>query len=124
MKLKPTILPKSAKTSVTTRARSATRLVVPASVPPPKPKAPKIAPTTALTMPLRIRLAPRAASQPKITLVQLVPRSGCRPLSSRTSPTRRGAESSLATRRRYSPRRPGSSSLSYLSLKKSFQSNG
>ncbi len=83
-----------------------------------------IPPTTPPTMPLRMSPAPRAASQPKITLVQLVPRLGSRPLSSRTSPTRRGAESSLATRRRYSPRRPGSSSLSYLSLKKSFQSNG
>src|SRR5215211_7500979 len=37
------------------------------------PPAPRIAPTMAPTMPLRIRPAPRAASQPQITLVQLVP---------------------------------------------------
>src|SRR5829696_7572325 len=61
-----------AKSSV---SRSPTRPAVPPSVaeelaPPP----PSIAPTTAPTMPLRIRPAPSAASQPNITLSQLVPR--------------------------------------------------
>src|SRR5215218_7524401 len=62
-------------------------------VPPPTPKAARMPPTTALTMPLRIRLAPSAASQPRTMLVQLVPSSASR--SSRTSPALRGADSSL-----------------------------
>src|SRR5215216_3697239 len=69
-------------------------------VPPPTPKAARMPPTTALTMPLRIRLAPSAASQPRTMLVQLVPSSASRlwrsaTRSSRTSPALRGADSSL-----------------------------
>jgi hypothetical protein len=40
---------------------------------PPNPRATGIAPTTVVTMLLRIRLVPRAASQPIKTLAQLVP---------------------------------------------------
>src|SRR5215211_8894020 len=70
------------------------------AVPPPTPRAARMPPTTALTMPLRIRLAPSASSQPRTTLVQLVPSSASRlwrsaTLSSRTSPALRGADSSL-----------------------------
>src|SRR5215208_892229 len=64
-----------AKSSV---SRSPTRPTIPPSVaeglaPPP----PSIAPTIVPTMPLRIRPAPSAASQPKITLSQLVPARRC-----------------------------------------------
>src|SRR5215210_2266416 len=45
---------------------------MPPSVPPCTPKTPRIPPTTVPTIPLRMRPAPRAASQPKMTLVQLV----------------------------------------------------
>src|SRR5215203_2625333 len=51
------------------------RAVVPPSVKPWRPAVPKIAPTIPLTMPLRMRPAPRAASHPRTTLTQLVPRS-------------------------------------------------
>src|SRR5215211_4251592 len=64
-----------------------------------RPAAPKIAPTIPLTMPLRIKPAPRAASQPITTLTQLVPRSStdaayAGPRSARTSLILRGADSS------------------------------
>src|SRR3712207_4202734 len=67
---------------------------------PPIPRAAKIAPTMATTMPLRITLAPSAASQPRITLVQLVPNPASHlwrsaACSSRTAPTLRGTDSSL-----------------------------
>src|SRR5918995_1872449 len=55
--------------------RSPIRAVVPPSVKPWRPAVPKIAPTIPLTMPLRMRPAPRAASHPRTTLTQLVPRS-------------------------------------------------
>src|SRR3712207_2438976 len=45
---------------------------MPPSVPPCTPRAPRIPPTTPPTIPLRMSPAPRAASQPKMTLVQLV----------------------------------------------------
>src|SRR5215218_1374806 len=64
-----------------------------------------MAPTIPLTMPLRMRPAPRAASQPRTTLTQLVPRSSpevprdellaallAPPRSVLDSPTRREAE--------------------------------
>src|ERR671911_2452782 len=51
------------------------RAVVPPSVKPWRPAVPKMAPTIPLTMPLRMRPAPRAASHPRTTLTQLVPRS-------------------------------------------------
>src|SRR5829696_3316618 len=48
------------------------KAVVPPSVKPWRPAVPKIAPTIPLTMPLRMRPAPKAASQPRTTLTQLV----------------------------------------------------
>src|SRR5215203_4796332 len=45
---------------------------MPPSVPPCTPRAPRIPPTSPPTIPLRMSPAPSAASQPKITLVQLV----------------------------------------------------
>src|SRR5215210_7537711 len=64
----------------------------------PRPARATIPPTTAATMPLRISPAPSAASQPKTTLVQLVPSllslylrsSSC---SRRASPTQRVPDS-------------------------------
>src|SRR5215207_7341313 len=129
-----------AKSSV---SRSPMRPAVPPSVaeelaPPP----PSIAPTIAPTMPLRIRPAPSAASQPKITLSQLVPRSSLPPrcasrepcpsprgsCSSRSAPTRLGPSSrepsilcpsasmSGPSGRRFSASRCAPSCLPYLSL--------
>src|SRR5919107_1278024 len=63
---------RKAKSSV---IRSPIKAVVPPSVKPWRPAVPKIAPTIPLTMPLRMRPAPRAASHPRTTLTQLVPRS-------------------------------------------------
>ena len=51
---------------------SPTRPEMPPSVPPANPGAAKIAATRAPTMPLRIKLAPMADSQPKTTLIHLV----------------------------------------------------
>src|SRR5215217_968448 len=51
------------------------RAVVPPSVKPWRPAEPKIAPTILLTIPLKMRPAPRAASHPRTTLTQLVPLS-------------------------------------------------
>src|SRR5215207_1631112 len=55
--------------------RSPIRAVAPPSVKPWRPAEPKIAPTIPLTIPLRMRPAPRAASQPRTTLTRLVPLS-------------------------------------------------
>src|SRR5215207_7072197 len=60
---------RKAKSSV---IRSPIKAVVPPSVKPWRPAVPKIAPTIPLTMPLRMRPAPKAASQPRTTLTQLV----------------------------------------------------
>src|ERR671912_2066110 len=51
------------------------RAVAPPSVNPWRPAVPKMAPIIPLTIPLRMRPAPRAASQPSTTLTQLVPLS-------------------------------------------------
>src|SRR5215212_5393284 len=63
---------RKAKSSVIS---SPIRAVVPPSVKPWRPAEPKIAPTIPLTIPLRMRPAPRAANQPRTTLTQLVPLS-------------------------------------------------
>jgi hypothetical protein len=88
--------------------RSPIRAVVPPSVRPWRPAVPKIAPTIPLTIPLRMRPAPRAASQPNTTLTQLVPlsvfeeayRESELPCSVRTSLTLRGPEPSPSLERR------------------------
>src|SRR3712207_2531952 len=52
------------------------------------PPVPRIAPTIPPTMPLRIKPAPRAVSRPRITLIQLVPRSSARPAYGSRAPRR------------------------------------
>src|SRR5215203_899124 len=63
---------RKAKSSV---INSPIKAVVPPSVKPWRPAVPKIAPTMPLTIPLRMRPAPKAANQPRTTLTQLVPLS-------------------------------------------------
>src|SRR5829696_8894469 len=55
--------------------RSPMRAVAPPSVNPWRPAVPKMAPIMPLTIPLRMRPAPSAASHPSTTLTQLVPLS-------------------------------------------------
>src|SRR3712207_285344 len=74
---------------------SPTRAVVPPSVMPWRPAVPKIAPTMPLTMPLRMRPAPRAASQPNTTLSQLVPLSSSSGVYPEARPVRASRSSTL-----------------------------
>src|SRR5829696_4524173 len=101
---------RNAKNSVTSTPTSAERppLVAPCWL---RPTAPRMPPTMAPTMPLRMRLAPRAESQPRITLTQLVPswlslRRRSSSCSRRASPTLRGPESVLPLSLSFVPLRP------------------
>src|ERR671920_336726 len=71
------------------------RAVVPPSVKPWRPAVPKMAPTIPLTMPLRMRPAPSAASQPSTTLTQLVPLSSSRGANPEVWPERTSRSATL-----------------------------
>jgi hypothetical protein len=82
--------------------RSPMRPEAPPSVADWRPPVPRIAPTIPPTMPLRIKPAPRAVSRPRITLIQLVPRSSARAAFGSRAPRRSSPRLSVKSDHSYS----------------------